>query len=100
MGVATIYPDLVKEGTSKAESKLYGALQGLSDEWTVIHSVAWQSNRNGEPSDGEADFVLIHPLHGLIVIEVKGGGIRIEGGRRMSDNADGSHRSWPWGLQA
>ncbi len=63
----------------------------MSDEWTVIHSVAWQSNRNGEPSDGEADFVLIHPLHGLLVIEVKGGGIRIEGGRWMSDNAGGSH---------
>ena len=91
MGVATIYPDLVKEGTSKAERKLYGALQGLSDEWTVIHSVAWQSNRNGEPSDGEADFVLVHPQHGLIVIEVKGGGIRIEGGRWMSDNAEGRH---------
>ena len=91
MGVATIYPDLVKPGTSQAEGKLHASLRRLSDEWTVFHSVAWQANRNGKPSDGEADFVLAHPRRGLIMIEVKGGGIKLEGGRWWSLNPEGRH---------
>ncbi|MDP3983681.1 MAG: AAA family ATPase [Acidimicrobiia bacterium] len=89
--MAKIYPDLVNPGASPAERKLHAALQGLSDDWTVFHSVAWQATRNGQPSDGEADFVLVHPRHGLIMIEVKGGGIRLEGGRWFSLNPEGRH---------
>ena len=57
------------------------ALRGLSDDWTILHSVSWQGPRGNRQSDGEADFVLIHPKHGLIVVEVKGGGVEVVGGR-------------------
>jgi hypothetical protein len=87
-----MYPDRVKPGSSAAERKLHAALATLSNDWSVIHSVAWQGNRNGKPADGEADFVLIHPRHGLLVIEVKGGGIRTEGGKWWSLNREGRHR--------
>ncbi|BAZ92557.1 superfamily I DNA/RNA helicases [Thiohalobacter thiocyanaticus] len=61
------------------------SLERLNDEWTIFHSVAWQSLRNGRQGDGEADFILMHPEHGLIVIEVKGGEeIIIEDGQWFS----------------
>jgi len=64
-----------------SERATYLALSRLPDGWTVIHSVAWQAPRRHRQHDGEADFVLIHPRVGLIVLEVKGGGVRCEGGR-------------------
>lgn len=90
-GVAHVYPDRVKAGTPAGERKLHSALQRLSDDWTVIHSVAWQGDRNGRPADGEADFVVLHPAHGLLVIEVKGGGIHVERGRWYSSNSEGRY---------
>lgn len=67
----------------------------LEDAWLVFHSVAWQSLRGGRPGDGEADFVLFHPSHGIVVLEVKGGErIEIDGGTWFStDHANGArHR--------
>ena len=45
-----------------------------------MHSVAWQCLTDGQLYEGEADFVIIHPDHGLIVLEVKGGGIEVHNG--------------------
>ena len=46
-----------------------------------------------EPADGEADVVLAHPDLGVMVIEVKGGGVRRVGGRWES--VDGSGTAHP-----
>ena len=55
-------------------------LPRLSNKYTVFYSVAWQArDRAGDIHDGEADFVIAHPELGLLVIEVKGGGIRFDG---------------------
>src|SRR5215831_15782248 len=64
--------------TSGGERKVFRALRdGLSDGWTVLHSVCWLQRRPGDAaSDGEADFVLVHPALGALVMEVKGGEIR------------------------
>src|SRR5438309_576840 len=44
------------------ERRVYLALRdALDDEWTVFHSVRWQSERFGRQGDGEADFVLSPP---------------------------------------
>lgn len=64
-------------------------LRALSDEWTVLHHVAWQSRRGARQGDGEADFVLLHPKKGILVLEVKGGGIRLENGRWRSEDRFG-----------
>jgi hypothetical protein len=61
----------------------------LPDAWRVLHSVAWQSQRNGREGDGEADFVLLHPKHGLLVVEVKGGGVTVEEGTWYSVDRKG-----------
>ncbi|MBL8298224.1 MAG: NERD domain-containing protein [Rhodanobacteraceae bacterium] len=57
------------------------ALSKLGNDWTIFHSVRWQSVRRGRPGDWEADFIVMHPDRGLLVLEVKGGSIEVVGGR-------------------
>ena len=64
-----------------AEAWVYDRLaRGLDERWTVVHGAPWVGRaRPGEPlRDGEATFVVAHPLHGLLVLEVQGGGLRFE----------------------
>jgi hypothetical protein len=61
----------------------------LGNDWTILHHVSWQSLRDGRQGDGEADFLLVHPKIGLIVIEVKGGGIDVHDGRWYSTDRNG-----------
>jgi hypothetical protein len=63
---------------------VFEALSKLPDDWTVFHSVGWQSERHGRQGDGEADFLLLH-RRGLLVLEVKGGRIHIVEGQWMSN---------------
>jgi hypothetical protein len=59
-----------------AECRVYEALdRALRDDYSVFYGARWLSTR-GRPHDGEADFVIAHPDLGLLVLEVKGGGIR------------------------
>lgn len=64
-----------------SERRVWHALEALEDGWTVFHSVAWQAPRAGREGDGEADFVLLHARHGMLVLEVKGGRIELSNGR-------------------
>ncbi|MEA2010535.1 MAG: NERD domain-containing protein [Actinomycetota bacterium] len=89
--MAMMFPDRLPGNASPSEKPVYRALEKLPDPWRVFHSVAWQSLRKGRQGDGEADFVLIHPRHGLIVIEAKGGSIHIRDGKWFSSNKKGSH---------
>lgn len=89
--MAICIPDRPAADAPSSERAVFNALTKLPDSWRVMHSVAWQSAREGRPGDGEADFVLIHPKHGLVVLEVKGGGVKVEGARWYSFNADGKH---------
>jgi hypothetical protein len=72
-----------------SERRVAVALRALPDGWTVLHHVCWQSKRGGRQGDGEADFILLHPKRGLLVLEVKGGGIQIHDGRWSSINRRG-----------
>jgi hypothetical protein len=69
------------EPSEDSEHRVATALQALPDDWTILHHVSWQSQRGRRQGDGEADFVLLHPKRGLLVLEVKGGGIEIHDGR-------------------
>lgn len=64
---------------------MFEALAQLPDDWTIFHSVGWQSERHGRPGDGEADFLLLH-RKGLLILEVKGGQIHIVDGQWMSND--------------
>jgi len=77
--MARMYPNQLSPDTeSDAERRLYQAFQDeLDDSYTVFHSAAWLSqDAEGRPRDGEADFVIVHPQRGILVMEAKGGRIR------------------------
>lgn len=65
--------------TPPSEIKVINALKPLSG-LVVLHSVVWQSRRNHKQSDGEADFIVVDPNQGILVLEVKGGDIEIDSG--------------------
>lgn len=76
--MARMYPDPIDPETpSSAERQVYGLLRDqLTDDHVVFHSVAWQAmTRGGRRRDGEADFLIVHPTNGILVLEVKGGQI-------------------------
>src|SRR5690348_10580888 len=81
--MATMYPPNAEsiEFRSAAEEKLYTLFsRKLAPEYHIVHSVAWhQSGKRRNPQDGEADFVIIHPDRGILVLEVKGGTITKSG---------------------
>ena len=62
---------------SSAERRLYeGFLTQLADEYVVYHSVDWVlgARKPGEAVvQGEADFILAHPVDGILILEAKGG---------------------------
>jgi hypothetical protein len=85
--MAHMYPKHISPDTqSEAERRLYQAFaEALPADYTVFHSARWlvRDVRRGA-HDGEADFVVAHPQHGILVVEAKGGLIRY----------DGAHGQW------
>ena len=71
-------PRQVRENPLRsAEVKVYDLLaKQLGPEWTVFYSRPWLGlTPTGVEKDGEADFVVVHPVRGYLTIEVKGGAI-------------------------
>lgn len=86
--------DAVRDDRSRrAEVRLYDALERAApSDWRVFHSVAWLSrDRAQELRDGESDFIIVHPRSGLLIVEVKGGGVEQDGrsGQWWSTDAEG-----------
>lgn len=82
--MAKIYPErlplsILDDPKRKAEVSVYRALAAMDNVFVVFYSVAWQSRSQGTARDGEADFVIAHPELGLLVMEVKGGGVSLDG---------------------
>ncbi len=69
--MARMYPKEVDEKAQSGEKLVYEALRALPNDWVVFH------NRDIEYQVGdyhvhyEADFVVLVPKHGILVIEVK-----------------------------
>ena len=84
------YPPEPGRSTPSSERKVWSAFEQLDAEWHVFHSVVWQAPRAGRQGDGEADFILLHARHGLLAIEVKGGGIELESGQWYSTDRKGA----------
>lgn len=58
---------------------MFAALRSqLSEEYSVFYSVEWLAHRGYEraASEGEIDFVIAHPEHGVLILEVKGGKVQ------------------------
>ena len=76
--------NLDPETKSNAEKKLFSLFKKMSDtdDWVIMHSVALADHPT--QSQGEADFVVIIPNKGVIVLEVKGGDITYADGQWYS----------------
>jgi hypothetical protein len=70
---------------SSAERRLYeGFLEQLDDAYVVYHSVDWVlADARGKKVEGEADFVIAHPVDGVLVLEVKGGRLSYDPATRL-----------------
>jgi hypothetical protein len=64
----------------QAEVRVFKALRDqLDDRYVVFYSSPWLgTDRYGQEVEGECDFVIAHPNHGFLAIEVKGGGVNFE----------------------
>ena len=74
---------------SYGEMKVYEALGALDDRHTVLYSMEWVGV--GRRTVGEADFVVVHPDRGVLVIEVKSGGISYGDGTWTQTNTATGH---------
>lgn len=99
--MANIIPKLTENQISqiepKSEQKVYKALtEQLPNDWLVVHSLEFikQTSKHKSHGDREADFVIFAPDYGVLVIEVKGGGIECDGQTRQwysIDKHDNKH---------
>ena len=76
--MAKMIPSMMEsDNNSWGEKKVFEALKSkLAPKYTVFHSVRW-NDRNEKDTVvwGECDFTVFHPQKGILVIEVKSGGI-------------------------
>lgn len=102
--MARFIPEVASEDiVHDSERVVYEALQDLPKGFVVLHSFPWlRPTRDlaGEPlREGEADFVILHPEFGLLVLEVKGGRPELtgrtwsRGGKPLRDPFDQARRS-------
>ena len=71
---------------SEGEMLVYKALQKLNNEYRVIHSYRWLGDESQRRSEGEADFLVIHPAKGILSVEVKAGGVAFRNGNWIQIN--------------
>ena len=82
---------LVREDLPRylTEVKVYRALKQLPDDYTVFYSVPRLSYPKGRQTEKrETDFIVCHPAHGYLCIEVKGGGIERRGDHWYRENSE------------
>ena len=79
--MARLFPELsdaqLRELPSQAEANVYRCCRSsLDDSHLVIQGKSYVAmRRDGGHRDGEADFVVFSAQYGLLIIEVKGGGV-------------------------
>jgi hypothetical protein len=77
--MATMYPQFPRYCgfRSDAERLVYGVLaHQLPDECIVLFGVRLLVRDGPDEIDAEADFIIVEPECGVLVLEIKGGGIR------------------------
>jgi hypothetical protein len=75
---------------SRAEARFYEVCRDqLPADVLVIYSAAWlYRDDRGRITEGEADFTLVSPTLGVLVIEVKGGGVTFDPGTGLWHSRD------------
>lgn len=88
--MANIYPIIPDSfNSSYGERQIFNSLNGLPDDWNIYYSVNWQKrSRRGKITWGEADFLIFNKQYGILVIEVKSGGIAFIEGKWIQTRLD------------
>lgn len=70
-------PSVLDDRRRQAEVRVYNRLaEVLEDGFHVFYSSPWLgTDESGNEKDGECDFLVAHPEHGILALEVKGGEI-------------------------
>lgn len=90
--MAKIYPEIVEDyHGSYGEFQIFESLKQLPNDWYIYHSLNWKDrNKNGRITWGEADFVIFNKNYGILVVEVKSGGISFKDGKWLQTRLDNS----------
>lgn len=87
-----IPPTLAQGEQSRAEQRVFDALRDRLDaSYTVLHGMEWTGSGDRAGTLGECDFIVLHPQRGALVIEVKGGSVRVDGDSWYSAGESGDH---------
>lgn len=88
--MAKIFPAFTDDfHSSLGEYKIFNTLKKLPDDWYILYSLNWNNRlRNGKIQWGEADFVILNETYGILVIEVKSGGIEYKNGNWLQMRLD------------
>ena len=65
----------------RAESRVTATLSALPSPWQSFSTIEWRHLEHHGESVGEADLVVFHPHHGLIVFEIKAGAVKVQDGK-------------------
>ena len=88
--MAKMFPpirEVLGDDVPMAERLVYESLANLPNEYIVFHSVQWtKQHKKKNFTWKENDFIIFHPNHGLIVMEVKGGLIKCQNGIMYQQN--------------
>lgn len=80
--MARIYPSIPPDDTTSfAETQLRELLlEQLNNDYIIFHSARWMTRESARAvQEYEADFLIVHPAYGVLILEVKGGNIEIDG---------------------
>jgi len=82
---------------SRAEARFYEVCRDqLPAEVLVIYNAAWlYRDDRGRITEGEADFTLVSPTFGVLVVEVKGGGVTFNPGTGLWHSVDRNGQANP-----
>lgn len=72
--------EAIKAIGDQAEAKVLEALERLPAPWQIFPTLEWRRLGNHGEEVGEADIVIFHPRHGLIVFEIKAGAVNLRDG--------------------
>ena len=90
--MAKFFPtlEMIDDAPQSERIVLRALAKALCDDYYVYHSVSFIEKQQFL-KEGEADLVIFHRKYGLLVLEVKGGGISIENGQWFSQNNSGKY---------
>src|SRR5262245_45805897 len=95
--MARMIPNTPLATPSLAEARLFERLNvALPDPYVVLHDVKWlektERRAADRPTECEADFLVLHPGRGALVVEVKGGEVLFDAsvGQWLSTSVSGA----------